>query len=101
MSLRYLGTIVATTTKNNSDTASPFTIPAAAKIAVQPDAACYVKVGTESSVTATSTAAKVEANAIYYEATPSTHHGSGAYVAALSVSGTANVKVYERAGNEG
>lgn len=95
---RLLGTITATTTKNNSDTAVTFTIPSAAKLSIQCDVAAYVVVGTGSSTASTSaTGVTVQANALFLTAT-----GNGQnHVAILPVSGTANCKVYERNGNEG
>lgn len=98
---RYLGVITATTTKNNSDTAVAFAIPANAKISVQCDVAAYVRVGNSSTLTVTSSnGVKVTADALFLTSTNS-GTTSGAYVAALPVSGTANCKVFDRTGNEG
>jgi len=99
---RYLGTIVATTTKNNTDTTTPFGIPAGAKLSVQCDATAYVLVcQNATSCSATSTnGIKVAADQLFTTSTPSSAAGAG-YVAALSASGTANCRVFERAGNEG
>lgn len=99
---RYLGTIVATTTKNNTDTASPFGIPAGAKLSIQCDATAYVLVCANStSCSATTTnGIKVSADQLFTTSAPSSSGGAG-YVAVLSASGTANCRVFERAGNEG
>lgn len=99
---RYLGTITATTTKNNTDTAAAFGIPAGAKLSVQCDATAYVLVCTSSaSCSATTTnGIKVAADQLFTTSTPSSSAGAG-YVAVVSASGTANCRVFERAGNEG
>jgi hypothetical protein len=97
--MRYLGTITAdaTTAKTNGNTASTFTVGAGKVLWVQPDAACYVAPVTASdSVITAATTAKYEANALVpletYDGTP--------YVCVLSVSGTANVKVFWRLSGE-
>lgn len=99
---RYLGTIVATTTKNNTDTATPFGIPAGAKLSVQCDATAYVLVcaSTASCSATTTNGIKVAADQLFTTSTPSSSAGAG-YVAALSASGTANCRVFERSGTEG
>lgn len=50
---RFLGTIVSTTTKNNSDTAVPFTIPAGSVLLLQPTAEVQILPGTTAAATAT------------------------------------------------
>jgi hypothetical protein len=99
---RYLGTIVATTTKNNTDTASPFGIPAGAKLSVQCDATAFVLVCQNAAgCSATSTnGIKLTADQLFTTSTPSSPSGVG-LVAVVSPSGTANCRVFERAGNEG
>lgn len=96
---RYLGTIVATTAKNNTDTATPFTIPASAKLSIQCDAAANVLVCQNlATCTATTTnGIKVAADQLFTSSTPSSSAGLG-YV---SVVGTANCRVFERSGTEG
>jgi hypothetical protein len=92
----WLGTIVATTTKNNHDTATPFNDTGdglgGKLLLLQPDAACYVKFGTTNATTVTSSnGLKLAADQFYYVNVPSNY----GWVAALAVSGTANVKVFE------
>lgn len=95
---RYLGTIAASTAKNNTDTASPFTIPASAKISVQCDAAAHVLVcqGAASCTATTTNGVKVAQDALFMTSTPGNASGLG-YV---SVVGSANCRIFERAGNE-
>lgn len=95
---RYLGTISATTAKNNTDTASPFEIPASAKLSVQCSAAAHILVcRNASSCTATTTnGIKVAADALFMTSSPASSDGKG-YV---SVVGTADCRIFERAGNE-
>lgn len=99
---RYLGKITATTTKNNTDTAVPFSIPASAKLSVQCDATAYVTVcpAVGTCVATTDNGIKVSADQLFTTSTPSNQGGTG-FVAVLSASGTANCRVFERAGNEG
>ena len=94
---RYLGTIAASTAKNNTE-GTAFAIPASAKISVQCDAPAHVLVCQNlSSCTATSTnGIKVAQDALFMTSTPANSGGAG-YV---SVVGTANCRVFERAGNE-
>jgi hypothetical protein len=92
----YLGTIVATTTKNNHDTATPFVNTgdalAGLTLLVQSDVACYVLAGTANTATVTTgNGVKLEANEKYV-ITMSDRQG---WLAALAVSGTANVKVWQ------
>lgn len=95
---RYLGTIAATTAKNNTDTATAFGIPAKALISVQCDAAAHVLVcqGATGCAATTTNGVKVAQDALFMSSTPATSDGKG-YV---SVVGTANCRVFERAGNE-
>lgn len=85
------GTITATTTKNNSDTAVPFTMLANRAYLLQPDLAVYVKSGTTSGTTVTA------ANGLLIEAFEKyviTLLDTETFLAALSVSGaSANLKV--------
>lgn len=92
----YLGVIVATTTKNNHDTAVPFNNTGEALkgkvLLFQSDVAFYLYPGTTNAVTATT------ANGIYIAANvvyPLVMGSSYGWVAALSSSGTANVRVWE------
>ena len=91
-----LGTIVATTTKNNDDTATPFNNTGDAlkgkTVVLQSDTACYVKAGTVDTVTVTAaTGLLLEANEKYVLSLGSNY----GWIAALAVSGTSNVKVFE------
>lgn len=91
-SLEWVGTIVATTTKNNADTAVPFTLLANRSYLLQPDTAGYV--ATVSSASGTVTAA----NGLLLEAGEKYRvtmlEGVTSHIAALAVSGTCNVKVF-------
>lgn len=87
----YLGTITATTTKNNNSTASPFTIPLGQFVLVQCDAATYVLPGTTTGATVTtSNGVKIIADEKYYLMLTLDQ----AYLAALAVTGTVNCKVW-------
>jgi len=99
---KYIGTLVATSSVNNSTTATPFAVPSNQKLSVQCDAVAYILIcSTTTGCTATSTnGVKVAADALFTTSTPSTTTGS-AYVAALSSSGTANCRVFTRSGTEG
>jgi hypothetical protein len=99
---KYIGTLVATSSVNNSTTASPFNIPSNQKLSIQCDAAAYILTCTTATgCTATSTnGVKVAADALFTTSTASTSTGA-AYVAALSASGTANCRVFTRSGTEG
>jgi len=87
----YLGTIIATTVKDQSNTASPFTTVSQHDVVmVQPDAACYVDTAsTAAAGTLTS------ANGIYLEANEKYYMrmSKGAYIMCLAVTGTVNLKV--------
>lgn len=87
----YLGTIVATTTKNNSDTAAPFAIEAGQFILVQCDVAAYVLPGTSTAAAATTAnGVKVAADEKFYILL----RAGQSYLAIISASGTATCKVW-------
>lgn len=91
----FLGTIVATTTKNNHDTASAFNNTGQAlkgmTLLLQSDTACYVLAGeTNTAAVTTTNGLKLEANEKYV-LTMTRDQG---WLAALAVSGTSNVKVW-------
>lgn len=89
---QFLGVIVATTTKNNADTAVPFTIPGGAVILIQSDTACYVRAATAATGTVTT------ANGVLIAANEKFTvclHPEESWVAALAVAGTSNVKVFQ------
>ena len=93
----YLGTIVATTTKNNFDTAAAFKDTAGEGVgglllAVQPDTACYVLPGTASdSTVTTANGVKLAADQIYIL----NLRQKDLSLCCLAVSGTTNLKVWE------
>ena len=92
----YLGVIVATTTKNNHDTAAPFNNTGEAlkgkTLLIQSDAAFYLYTGTTNAATASTTnGVLVAAN----ERIVMVMGSSYGWVAALAVTGTANVRVWE------
>lgn len=92
----FLGLIVATTTKNNHDTATPFTNTgdglAGKVLLVQPDAACYILAGTaNTAAVTTANGLKLAADQTYVLVMGATQ----GWLACLSVSGTANLKVWE------
>lgn len=90
----FLGVIVATTTKNNADTATPFNATGEALkdkvLLIQPDAICYIYVGAANTQTATT------ANGIKLAADQSVtiHMGNNGYLACVSASGTTNCRVW-------
>lgn len=91
-----LGTITAATTKNNHDTAVAFvntgTGLANRMLILQPDVACYVTFGTANTVTATAlTGVKLAADEKFPVIMSATH----GWIAALAVSGTCVLKVWE------
>jgi len=100
----YLGTIIATTTINNHDTATPFNNTGDAlkgkRLVIQTDAACHVAFGTTNAVTASASAT---GNGYYMAANqslslrmdPIDEYG---WIACVAVSGTANLKVWELKG---
>lgn len=92
----FLGVVVATTTKNNHDTATPFNNTGEALKAkvllVQCDAAAYVLAGTANTATVTT------ANGVKLAADEKAYIGMTAaqgWIAFLSVSGTANCRCWE------
>jgi hypothetical protein len=89
----YKGVIIATTVKDNSNTATPFTLTQGEWYQVQCDAVCYVLVGaTAASATlTTSTGVYLDAREKY-----TLRLQSGAYIQALASSGTANMKVWNK-----
>jgi hypothetical protein len=90
-----LGTIVATTTKNNHSTAAAFHNTGEALsgkvLWLQPDAACYVMTGTANTTAATTSGVYLAARELY----PVVMTGSHKFVACLAVSGTVNLNVFE------
>lgn len=92
----YLGVIVATTTKNNHDTAVPFNDTGEALkgkvLLIQPDAVCYIYVGTVNTATATTTnGIKVGADERVIIAMGSSY----GWLACVSSTGTTNCRVWE------
>lgn len=92
----YLGVIVATTTKNNHDTAAPFNNTGVALtgkvLLLQPDAACYIYFGTTNGATATTT------NGVKFSADERaivTMTSSAGWIACVSSTGTTNLRVWE------
>lgn len=92
----FLGVIVATTTKNNHDTAVPFNNTGDAlegkQLLIQTDAACYILPGVLNTSTVTT------ANGVLLAAGERVTVGMRQgykWLAALAVSGTANVRVWE------
>lgn len=91
-----LGTIVATTTKNNSDTAVAFNATGEALkgklLVLQPDADCYVRqVDTAAGTVTTANGIKLAADQLFYMGMRSTK----GFIACVAVSGTANLRVFE------
>ncbi len=89
----YLGTIVATTTKNNHDTAAPFSNVAPALqgkvLMLQPDAACHILPGIVNTATVTT------ANGVYLAAYERVIITMSELQGWIAVVGAANVKVWE------
>lgn len=83
-----LGVIIATTAKNQTDTATPFTIPIGHPVVIHCDAACYVKwVSTAGGAATTSSYNyRLGANETVLDKSNSTLQ----YLSVLSVSGTTN-----------
>lgn len=104
---KLLGTLVATTVVNNQTTATPFYVPTSAKITIQCDAAAYVLTDSSTALTSTN-GLKLSADAIFPTSTgiyrmpalSDAGTAGGASIQALSVSGTANCRVFERSGTE-
>jgi len=95
-SAEYLGVIVATTTKNNHDTATPFSNTGDALkgklLLVQSDVACYILGGIANTATVTSTnGVRIEAN----ERVPFRMRRDQGWLACLPTTGTANLRVWE------
>lgn len=93
---KFLGVIVATTTKNNTDTASAFNSTGEALkgkiLLVQSDSACYVLPGTISTTTVTTAnGVKLAAD----ERVVITMGSSYGWLAGLAVTGTSNIRVWE------
>ncbi len=95
----FLGVIIATTTKNNHNTATPFNNTGNAlqgkTLLVQADTACYIYTGKLNTQTVTGTAT---GNGFLLEAGKGYSFTMGpdeGYLAAVAVSGTSNLKVWE------
>ncbi len=86
---QYLGTITSTTTKNNSDTSSPFPIPLGAVLLIQCSAACHVLPGI------TTAAAVTTSNGIEMIAKEKFTLILAADEAYLAVVGSADTKVWQ------
>ena len=90
-----LGTIVATTTKNNHDTAVPFNNTADALkgkvVMLVPDAACYVTFGTTNAITATTAGVPLQAGERVHVNLAEDY----GWIACVSVSGTTNLRIWE------
>jgi hypothetical protein len=95
----YLGVIVATTTKNNHDTAVPFNNTGEALkgkvLLLQSDAAFYLLPGTTNAATVATSGATTGVLVAANERVVMVMGSSYGWVAAVAVSGTANVKVWE------
>lgn len=95
----FLGVIIATTTKNNHDTATPFNNTGKAlqgkTLLIQADTACYIYTGPLNTQTVTGTAT---GNGFLLEAGKGytmTMGSDAGYLACVAVSGTSNLKVWE------
>jgi hypothetical protein len=95
----FLGVIVATTTKNNHDTAAAFNNTGDAlkgkMLLLQPDTACWIRVGPLNTQTASATAT---AGSIYLAARERVIVGmtrDNGFLACVAVSGTTNLQVHE------
>lgn len=91
-----LGTIVATTTKNNHDTATPFNNTGDAlkgkMLLIQPDTACYILPGTANTATVTtSNGIKLGAE----ERVILSMADDYGWLACVAVSGTTNCRIWE------
>lgn len=99
-SMTFLGVIIATTTKNNHDTATPFNDTgnglAGKVLMVQSDVACYIYPGTTNAATATGT---VTGNGYYLAANDARTFTMGSlqgWLACVGVAAAAtNLKVWE------
>jgi hypothetical protein len=99
-----IGTLTSTgTTVTNATTSVPFTVGADSKLSVQCDAGAYLRVcsATETCTATATNAVKLAADQLFSTSAPS-HVGSDhtAKLAIISVSGTANCRVFTRRGNE-
>lgn len=95
-----LGVIIATTTKNNHDTATPFNNTGDALcgkvLMVQSDVDCYIQVGTANTVTATASATSASIKLKADERIVFVMGSTQGWIAAIpSTAATANVKVWE------
>ncbi len=90
-----LGTVVATTTKNNHDTAAPFSNTGEGlkgmTLMLQPDAACYVYFGPLNTQTATTSHVYLDAR----EKFTVTMKNSDSFVACVAITGTVNLRVFQ------
>jgi hypothetical protein len=90
--LEYLGTITASTAKDQSNTAVPFTIEPNSRILIQPaDGACYISLNKVAATAVTS------ANGLALDASEKLELSTGSrltYLSCLPFSGTVNVKVF-------
>lgn len=92
----FLGVIVATTTKNNHDTAAPFNNTGdgleGKQLLIQTDAACYILPGLLNTATVTTS------NGVLLAAGERVTIGMRQgykFLAGLAVTGTANIRVWE------
>lgn len=92
----YLGTIVATTTKNNHDTNTPFNNTGDALkgklLMLQSDADCHIAFGTTNAITAATTATTGSVKLLADERVQVKMGASHGWIACV---GTANLKVWE------
>lgn len=92
---RYLGTIAASTTsKNQSTTAVPFTIPPLALLSIQCDADAFVAVNSSTAVATTSV--KIIADQLFQTSLGAADQN----VSIILASGTTNCRIFERNGKE-
>ena len=95
----FLGVIVATTTKSNHDTATPFNNTGEALkgkvLLIQTDTACYVNFGTTNAVTATGSATGGAVHLADKEKMKVIMNSNYGWIAAVAVSGTSNVQIWE------
>lgn len=101
---KYLGTISANTSYNNSTSDGGFSIPSNQKLSIQCTEGAYVVICDKlTGCTATATSGvKLPADALFQTSTPSTTNGA-AYVAVLSTltdGGYSNCRVFTRSGTE-
>ncbi len=94
----FLGVIVATTTKNNSDTAAAFNASGDALthkvLLVQTDTECYIRLGADATITAVASATSASFR-LAAGASATIHMGAAyGYIACIAASGTSNLKVW-------